>query len=1115
MKKQIPGKSPASIYLHCFFLMRLTILLVIISTLHASAFVNAQKHVTINVHQEPLDRIFTVIQKKTGYRFFFNYGDVRKLGKSDLKVTDALLSDILDKLLDGKMSYRIIEPDMIVITDKDQAGPGKIDISGTVYTEKGEPFPGVSVQVKGSKAGAITNERGNFSLTVPADALLEVSYVGYETQQIAVQGARKFTIRLSPVSAGMNEVVVVGYGTSKKANLTGSLATLDMKEKENTPITNASQALHGMPGLWVNQAGAQPGLDVATIRIRGIGTLNNNDPLVLVDGIEYDMNEVNPAFIESITVLKDASAAIYGSRAANGVILVTTKAGKKGKMQTDYSYSYATQKPTYLPDVVWDPIQYMQMKDQAEINQGTAAASVDYTQAQIDQYKQGMVSDPLAYPDINWFKTVLKNGYLQQHNLRFSGGSDKISYNIGLGYMDQDGILIAANHANRYTVDINVSANASERLKIGADLIGNFRTYTEPAFGAPNPTNYYFTRLMRVLPIFGTYTHDGRYASTVFGTPGRNTIENPIMLLKEGSYNNQIQRTLLKLYADYRLPFNVHYNINFGVDRQNAYTTNFVPYLVTYNPVTLAPNNFNINPASTNWDNDNLNLNFYQTLNWDKRISDHSISLMAGESYNNFGSNAFNGHAEGYFDNTLTDLAAGSTNMTASGTSTKDVLVSYFGRLSYSYKDKYLLEGILRYDGSSRFADGRRWGTFPSVSAGWRIDKETFIQLPSAFDLLKLRASWGKLGNQAVPLYSYLNTVNIGSAYSYSFNNTVSSGAATTAYNDPNLSWETTTDYNGGLDISLWKGKLQATVDVFKRRTSGILMAIQIPAQIGELKGPTENVGVVDNTGYEIGLLHHNNIGNVTFEVGGNISYVKNNVVSLRDQSIISTNRITEAGHPINSYYLYQATGIYQTQAQIDGSAKFSNAVKPGYLQYKDQDKSGTLDGNDRIVVGSSSPKYTYGFNLNIGYKHFQLTSFWQGVQGGSIYPSLNFAWPFNNGAGVTKQWINGSWTPTNTTAKLPILTTATGATENFQPSTFWLRSASYLRLKDLQLRYDLPDALASKLTAHKIAVFIDANNILTFAGYKDFDPEKNETNDNLYEYPSVKTLSCGLNVTF
>jgi TonB-linked SusC/RagA family outer membrane protein len=1095
--------------------MKLTILLVIATCLHASAHVNAQKHFTMTLHQEPVDRIFTIIQKKTGYRFFYNYGYVKKLGKADLVVTDALLTDILDKLLDGRMGYRIIEPDMVVITDKEHGNTGKVDVSGTVYTEKGEPFPGVSIQVKGTRSGVVTNERGDFSLSVPEDALLEVSYVGYETQQIAIQGRKKLTIRMNPVSAGMNEVVVVGYGTSKKMNLTGSLATLDMKDKENTPITNASQALHGMPGLWVNQAGAQPGADGATIRIRGIGTLNNNDPLVLVDGIEYDLNEINPAFIDNITVLKDASAAIYGSRAANGVILVTTKMGKKGKMQMDYNFSYAIQKPTYLPDVVWDPIQYMQMKDQAEINEGKAPASVDYTQAQIDEYKAGMVSDPLVYPNMNWFDRVLKDGNMQQHNLHFSGGSDKVAYNIGLGYMDQDGILIAANHANRYTLNISVSANVTDRLKVGADIVGNYRVYTQPAFGAPNAMNYYFTRLMRVLPIFGTYTHDGRYASTVFSTPGRNTIENPIMLLKEGSYKNRIQRTLLKLFSEYKLPFDVRYNINLGVDRQNAYTTNFVPYLVSYNPKTLAPNNFNINPASNNWDNDNLNLSFYQTLNWDKGIGDHRLGLMAGSSYNNFGTNAFNGHAEGYFDNTLSDLAAGSTNMTTSGSSTKDVLVSYFGRLNYSYKEKYLLEGILRYDGSSRFADGHRWGTFPSVSAGWRIDKESFVHLPALFDLLKLRASWGKLGNQAIPLYSYLNTVNIGANYSYSFNNTVASGAAVTAYNDPNLSWETTTDYNGGMDVSLWKGMLQATFDVFKRRTSGILMAVKIPAQIGNLTGPTENVGVVDNTGYEIGLVHRNSIGDVTYEIGGNISFVKNNVVSLRGQSLISTNRITEAGHPINSYYLYQATGIYQDQAQVDNSAKFSNAVKPGYLQYRDVLKDGKLDGSDRIIVGSSSPKYTYGFNLNVGYKHLSLISFWQGVQGGSIYPSLNFAWPFNNGAGVTKQWINGSWTPANTHAKLPILTTATGATENYQPSTFWLRDASYLRMKDLQLRYDLPSALATKLTVHKIAVFVNANNLVTIAKYKDFDPEKNTTNDNLYEYPSVKTFSCGVNVTF
>ena len=987
-------------------------------------------------------------------------------------------------------------------------------ITGKVFNSTDHtPVKNATVSVKNAVQGTTTNDQGEFSIAAGKGQTLVVSSVGYLTEEITIGTATLLNIELKSVEENLNSVVVVGYGTQKKVNLTGSVATLNMRDKENTPVTNASQALHGVSGLWVNQAGSKPGQDVANIRIRGVGTLNNNDPLVLVDGIEYNLNEIDPNFIESISVLKDAAAAIYGSRGANGVILITTKTGKKQKAEINYSYSYGIQKATYLPDVVWDPILYMQMKDQALINEGKAPGAVDYSPAQIDEYKNGMATDPYSYPNINWFDQVLKNGMLQQHNLRLSGGSDKVVYNIGLGYMDQDGILIAANHANRYTLNVNVQANLTDKLKISANIIGNYRTYTEPPFGSPSATNYYFTRLMRVLPIFTPYTADGRYGSSVFTTPGRNTIENPIMLLKEGSNDHRTERTLAKVSAEYTLPFNLVYNVNFAVDKEDGFAKWFVPYVVTYNPKTGVPNNYNIIPASNNYDANNLNLTLYQTLNWTKTFAErHKVSVIAGQSYNRYDVNNFQAHIEGYFDNTLTDLNAGSVNPSVSGSSTRDILLSYFGRLNYSFDDKYLLEGIVRADGSSRFAAGRRWGSFPSLSAGWRIDREDFFH-SRIISLLKLRASWGKLGNQAVPLYSYLNTVNLG--YDYTFNNAVVPGAAVAKYNDPTITWEKTTTYNGGVDISLWNGKLNASFDIFQKRTSDILRTVAIPQQVGGLSGPAKNVGSVDNKGYEIALGYQDAVGKFKYAINAQVSYVKNRVVNLNGETIIGTRRITKEGSPIDAYYLYQAEGIYQTQQEVDNSAHLSNAVKPGYIKYADLNKDGKITGDDRIITGSSIPKYNYGFSFNFSYEGLTLNAVFQGVQGISLYPTANLASPFNNGAGVTKNWVTDSWTPDNPNAKLPILTTATGATENYQPSTFWLKDGSYLRLKDLQLKYDLPAKWLHSITAKKISVFVNANNILTISKFKDFDPEKDITGDTYYEYPTLKTYSFGANVTF
>lgn len=1106
--------------LKTLLIMKLTVVFLLAACLQVSAHSYAQR-VTLSAKNARMEDVFKKIRKQTGYVFLYTTQMLANTNEVNIDVKNASVEQVLKLCFDKQpVTYTLMDKTIIVKqqekmrVNKPAEELVRAEIKGRVTNESGQPLAGVSITIKGESGGITTDNNGVFRIeTNKTNVTLVVSFVGYTTREIKVQGTEtNLQIQLALAVNNMEEFVVVGYGAKKKVSVTGSLSVLDMKTKDNTPTTNASQALHGVSGVWVNQAGGKPGQDVGTIRIRGVGTLNNNDPLVLVDGIEYNINEINPNFIESMTVLKDAAAAIYGSRAANGVILITTKTGKKGKMEINYSYNYGIQKPTFLPDVLWDPIQYMQLKNQALINEGKSPAAVDYSAAQIEEYKNGMATDPYTYPHLNWFDYVMKNGSLHQHNLRFSGGTDKVTYNMALGYMDHDGILVDANHANRYTLNLNVTAQATNRLKVGTNIIGNFRTFTQPAFGGSNPTGYYFTRLTRVLPIMTPYLPDGRYGSMVFATPGRNTIENPIMLLKEGSNYNAPQRILAKVFAEYKLPFNLTYNLNLGVDKLDGYARSFVPLIRSYNPKTGAPNNYNINPASNNYDENNRTLTVYHTLNWDKAIGDHQITAMGGQSYTRFDNSEFNGHAEGYFDNTITDLNAGTTNMTTDGRVTKDVLISYFGRLGYTFKDKYMLEGIIRYDGSSRFADGHRWGAFPSLSAGWRIDKENFFNVPSV-DLLKLRASWGELGNQAVGLYSYYNLVSVGSTYS--FNDVIAPAAAVTRYNDPKITWETTTTYNGGVDAELWKGKLTASVDVFKRRTSGILRPVQIPDQVGGLTGPTQNVGVVDNTGFEIALGHRNKIGEISYEVNGSVSYVKNEVVSLRGQSIITSRRITKEGYPIDAYYLYEATGIYQNQDEINNSAKISNAVKPGYLKYNDVFKDNKIDGKDRIITGSSIPKYNYSFNINVGYKNFMLTSFWQGVQGINLYPTVNLATPFNNGAGVTKEWATDSWRPDNPNARLPILTTATGATENYQPSTFWLKDGSYLRLKNIQLRYNLPGKIASLLAMSRCTLFVNGENLVTFTKFKDFDPEKSTTGDSFYEYPTLKTFSFGLNVNF
>ncbi len=989
-------------------------------------------------------------------------------------------------------------------------------ITGKVVSAKDQsPLYGVSVRLANTERGATTGDDGNFTIDAPAGSSLTFSLVGYLSKTIKADGSTVGTVSLEANLKSLDSVVIVGYGTQKKVNLTGAITTVDMTDKDGQPITNVSNALHGAPGLFVNLGNSQPGVDRATIRIRGIGTLNNNDPLVLVDGIEYSMDELNPADIATISVLKDASAAIYGSRAANGVILVTTKTGR-GASKVNYSYYDGLQKPTFMPDAIWDPIAYMKLKNQAILNEGKTA--VNYSDAEIAEYENGMKTDPFTYPASNWFDIALDNGNIQKHDVSVSGGADKYKYRFSLGYLDRNGIMIGPNNREKkYSIGLNTSVNVSNRLKVGLTFNGYYRDYTQPFY------NSFWQYLTRTLPILTDTLADGRYGDSWLRTPGRNNWENPRMIAYTGYGHKTVQRFVSSAFAEYKLPFDITYNIKFGVDKYDGLLEEFTPQVKHYNPKTEAATNWNspsTAPRAVNTDYADLNLHFYNTLNWNGKFNGtHNVGVLVGSSYDDFGSSQFSAGQDGYLDATLTAINAGTERYSSSGNSTKDVLESYFGRLNYDFKGKYLLEGTFRFDGSSRFAPGHRWGFFPAASAGWRIDKEPFFNLDNIFSLLKLRASIGELGNQAVPLYSYENAINLGR--DYSFGGALVSGAAATAYSDPNITWETTTTYDLGLDMDLLENKLSISADIYKKRTTDILRTVNIPAQIGGLNGPQENIGTMENTGYELTLRYRNSINNFNYSFSGNISYNKNKVVDIDGQILYnySTNlsTITQAGYPIDSYYLLDAIGIFQSDEEVSGSAFQSNTTKAGYLKYRDVNKDGIINGDDRIIVNTSTviPKYTFGFGVDLDYKGLSLNAMFQGVSGLKIYPTANLAFPFNNGANATWEWATDSWTPGRKDARLPIVTESTGGQDNFQPSTFWLRDGSYLRLKNIQLSYILPQQWLQAIRINKLSVFVNAENWITFSKYKDFDPESILNASSLYHYPMLKTFSGGVQVTF
>ena len=991
-------------------------------------------------------------------------------------------------------------------------------VTGTVTDTDGEPLIGVNVLVKGTTNGAITDIDGNYTIRqVSAQSVLAFSYIGYISHELAVGNQSVINVQLREDTQRLEEVVVVGYGLQKKVNLTGAISTVDSKLIENRPITSSSQALQGVRGIYVNQAGAQPGADGTTIRIRGTGTLNNSNPLILVDGIEYNLDAINPNDIESISVLKDAaSSAIYGSRAANGVVLVKTKEGKQGAFTVNYNNYFGFQRATYLPDFVYDPILFMETRNQAQLNEGKLVP--DYPQEVIDEYREGMKSgDPYVYPVNNWLDIMFNDAFIHEHNLRFSGGDANYTYSLSLGYNAQDGVL-RGTASERYTLNLKTTAQINSRLKIGMNISGDYLIRNEPVPGIASTVEMVY----KAQAFHPTYLEDGRYADTFVRTPGHNQFRHPLAYTDEGINKRTGQRILTNFSAEYLLPFNIKYNLQVGISKYDLKRIHFVPEIYTYQVKTQDPfritwdNSDGTTRHLRNVDQNDMDKTIFNTLNWGKTLSRNELQLLLGYSYEDFFASNFYAQREGYLGNELHELNAGSTNPAVGGTSSKSVLMSYFGRANYVYNSRYLFEANFRYDGSSRFAKGNRWGLFPSFSAGWRINEEDFLKDVSWLDVLKLRVSWGQLGNERISLFRYVDLMN--STTRYPFNGAPNAGAAVTAYNDPNITWETTTMSNIGLDATLLNGKLDFTFELYNKRTSDILRTVELPQQVGNLTGPVKNIGTVDNKGFELGLSYKNKLNGLGYEIFGDITYVKNKIIDLKGQTIIDGMFILKEGYPIDSYYMLNAIGIFQSQEEVDNSPHQTNNTKAGYLKFEDVNGDGRITEDDRKILGSVIPKYTYTFGLNLSYKQFRLNAIFQGVSDVFTYGDRIGVTPFWFGCGLPKAWVTDSWTPERgTSATLPIITTYEGSlNENVRTNSFWLRDASYLRLKNIQLSYEIPSQLLRQSAVFKaFRIFVNGQNLLTFSKMNDFDPEKDLKGSTYYAFPSAKMVTAGLNVTF
>ncbi len=1105
-------------------MMKLTAVFLLAVCLNASANGFAQK-VSVSEKNASIERIFKEIKKQTGYTFVYTEALLKKAKKVTLNLNNASLEQVLDVCFQNQpLTYSILNK-MVIIKERDLAQfkeqisislPPPVHIQGKIVNDKEEPLVGATITEKGTNNSTTTKEDGGFALNVANEkSVLIISFVGYESKEVMVGNQTALTVQLVLQNRAMNEIVVVGYGTQRKGNLTGAVNTLKMDDLSSRPLTNTSVALQGqMPGVYALQMSGKAGGDAAVINIRGVGTLNNSDPLVLVDGFPASINDVNPMDIESVSVLKDAaSASIYGNRAANGVILITTKKGANRKVKLSYNNYFGVQSPTSLPKTL-NSVQWATLYNEAAVNSGQQPK---YTAEQIQKFASG--TDPL-YPNADWFGAFYRNASIQNHHLNINGGSENLNYAFMFGYLDQEGIL-EGNNYERFTFRSNFDAffMKNKRLKLSAKLFGSKGDQNQPAdeWGA----KWYATNG----PIHPIRNAKGEWAAVI----GE---RNVLAEIKEGSIRNELRNQFNGI-------FGAEYKIINGLSAELSYGYNWIQYLTkTYNAnLTLDKLDGSYKTQTANLREENaqdLNTLLTALLRYNKKIGNHNISALAGYSQEEFRFNKSEAYRSGFVNNSQQYLGLGNASTQTNNGGAWDLgLESYFGRLGYTFNDRYLFEANIRRDGSSRFAENLRWGTFPSFSAGWRISEEFFMQNVSWLNDLKIRGSWGKLGNQNIGT-RYAASEVLTSGRNYILGGNLVPGVAITSLANKETTWETTTQTNAGVDVTLLKN-ISFTADYFWKNTDDILMQIPIPITMGAFSPPFQNVGKVKNEGFEFSVNYRKTFTNdLKFSATANVSHITNQITDLYGRSPIITGvKALVEGYAVNALYGYEVDGLYQIsdftwqngndpniphadrqyvlKDKIVTVANFS--AKPGDLKFKDLNGDGrvTMD-KDRKVIGKQFPDYSYSTQFNLDWKGFDLGMFLQGVQGIEGYGYFEIYKPFSGFAGTGAWWQN-RWTPENPNTSYYRLTL--DDTRRDIHSTFYTEDASYFRLKNIELGYTLPSSVLQKVNISKVRVYGNVQNVFTISNFKGFDPEQPTWETRAQAYPQTRIVTFGVNVNF
>ncbi|MCE7044556.1 TonB-dependent receptor [Dyadobacter sp. CY312] len=1108
------------------------------------------KEISVRTESLEIKNILSQIEKQVNVRFIYSNNTIQARKRVSFTAMNSKLSDVLDKLLVPlEISYEI-EGTRILLQRK-LSGPtvkvAQVDktVSGKVTDDKGEGLPGVSIIVKGTQQGTSTDAQGAYELTIPEGAsVLIFSFVGYVSTERTVNAETVVDISLVADTKSLDELVVVGYGTQKRANVTAAISSVPMNEIKDMPVSNVATALQGkIPGVVIQQNNGTPGSTPA-IKVRGFGSISaGNSPLIVVDGNIVGasvFSNLNTNDIESMDVLKDASStAIYGSKGSNGVILITTKRGKSGKPSVNLDVFSGFQQVSKKMDLINSQQfaefgrdasnnAYLDNIKGANISDPNSARPTDYLRY---RYPRGEVFDWLnfddpariaALPYTDYQDEIFRTAKMNSYQLSASGGTDKARYSVSGGYLQQDGI-IRRSSLDRYTLRANVEVNVLPAVKIGFNLNPTFKVQQEVKDAGHWGDNAVVNSALSVMPMIPIYAADGSYSSQTaiaapYNYPG---ITNPVANITE--YNSQVQTAnmLANTYAELNLlkdfTYRVSANVNFGGYRRNSYRTSKMPLNQILPPSVSTGNAYS--EQSLSW-------LFNQTLNYSKSINDiHNFDVLIGMESTKFQYQDSNGSGSSYPNDVVETLngSASGTTTTAVSSRTENASASYFARANYNFKGKYLLNVSVRRDGSSIFGPDNRWGTFPAGSLGWRLSEETFMKSISSISEAKLRVSYGLSGNNAFNNnYPYVATLR---SDNYSFNNTLVNGLVPSSLANTQLGWERSQQLDAGIDLGLFNNRILLIVDYYQRTTKDLLLSVNVPTVTG-FGTAVKNIGRMENKGWEFAVNTRNLTKAVVWNTSLNLSFNRNKVVALgptgdpiRSASGVGESNITQIGSPIGSFYGYKQIGVFKDQADLD-SNPHDPTSRPGDMKYEDVNKDGRIDANDRTIIGNNQPDFIFGVTNTFNYKGFDLNVAIQGSQGGEI---LNLSRRFfenlegnaNQLSTVLNRWRSPSDPGDGVTPRANARTTG----NNNAISTRWVEDGSYLRIQNVSLGYQLPASLISKAKLQQVRVYASAQNLFTFTKYLNFNPEVSNYEGPLTGgvdygvYPLARTFTVGLNI--